>query len=95
MPNRCFAPAKYRPESPPAFASLGEARVWVFAFTRGYNQEHKHRNLKFVSLVECHRGKDGAIFAKRIAVYKQARAKHPERWSRDIRTTGHCRRKCG
>jgi len=47
--------------------------------------EHKHRNLKFVSPDERHRGDDQAIFAQRIKLYEQARAKHPARWSRGIR----------
>lgn len=80
-----FRTCKYRPEFPGAFATLDEARTWMLAFTRWYNEEHKHRNLKFVSPAERHRGEDQAIFAKRIAVYEQARLKHPRRWSRGIR----------
>lgn len=80
-----FRTCKYRPGFPGAFASLEEARAWVLAFSRWYNHEHKHRNLKFVSPVERHAGKDSAIFARRIAVYEAARAKNPERWSKAIR----------
>jgi transposase InsO family protein len=80
-----FRTCKYRPEFPGAFATLEEARAWVLAFTRWYNHEHKHRNLKFVSPAERHVGLDAAIFVKRRAVYEQARAKHPARWSRGIR----------
>ena len=80
-----FRTCKYRPDFPGAFASLEEARAWALRFVRWYNHEHKHRNLKFVSPVERHAGHDVAIFAKRIALYAQARAKHPERWSRGIR----------
>lgn len=80
-----FRTCKYRPGFPGAFASLEEARAWVLAFTRWYNHEHKHRNLKFVSPVERHAGKDSAIFERRIAVYEAARAKNPERWSQAIR----------
>jgi len=84
-PESLFRTCKYRPEYPGAFATLDEARAWVLAFVRWYNHEHKHRNLKFVSPVERHDGKDTAIFARRIAVYEQARAKHPTRWSKNIR----------
>ena len=80
-----FRTCKYRPEFPGAFASLDEARRWVLRFTRWYNHEHKHRNLKFVSPAERHRGDDRAIFTRRTALYEQARAKHPARWSRGIR----------
>ena len=58
---------------------------WVLSFVRWYNHEHKHRNLKFVSPAERHRGEDRAIFAKRKAVYEEARATHPARWSRGVR----------
>ncbi len=80
-----FRTCKYRPTYPGAFSTIEEARTWVLGFTRWYNHEHKHRNLKFVSPAERHQGKDAAIFAHRIAVYEAARAKHPERWSRQIR----------
>lgn len=80
-----FRTCKYRPEFPGAFATLDDARQWMLRFTRWYNHEHKHRNLKFVSPTERHRGADRAIFAKRMTVYEQARAKHPARWSGGIR----------
>jgi transposase InsO family protein len=80
-----FRTCKYRPEFPGAFATLEEARAWMLSFTRWYNHEHKHRNLKFVSPAERHQGVDRAVFANRMAVYEQARAKHPMRWSGRIR----------
>lgn len=80
-----FRTCKYRPEFPGAFASLDEARAWMLRFVRWYNHEHKHRNLKFVSPAQRHDGADRIIFAKRLAVYKQARAKHPARWSGNVR----------
>jgi putative transposase len=46
----------------------------------GTIHEHKHRNLKFVSPAQRHYGTDQSIFAKRVAVYEQARKKHPARW---------------
>lgn len=80
-----FRTCKYRPEFPGAFATIEEARQWMLRFTRWYNHEHKHRNLKFVSPAQRHSGEDAALFAKRTTVYAQARAKHPTRWSRGIR----------
>lgn len=80
-----FRTCKYRPGFPGAFATLEDARAWVLAFSRWYNHEHKHRNLKFVSPAERHRGDDQAIFAKRTAVYEAARTRHPMRWSRGVR----------
>ena len=68
-----FRTCKYRPEFPGVFATLEDARAWVLRFTRWYNQEHKHRNLKFVSPAQRHGGEEKNIFARRIAVYEQAR----------------------
>lgn len=80
-----FRTCKYRPEFPGAFATLDEARAWMLRFTHWYNHEHKHRNLKFVSPAQRHRGEEKNIFAQRIAVYEHARARHPHRWSKNIR----------
>ena len=80
-----FRTCKYRPEFPGAFAAIDEARAWLLTFTRWYNHEHKHRNLKFVSPAQRHCGEDATIFARRVTVYEQARAKHPARWSGNIR----------
>ena len=80
-----FRTCKYRPDYPGVFARLDEARTWALGFERWYNHAHKHRNLKFVSPAERHCGADRAIFAARIALYEQARAKHPARWSRTTR----------
>lgn len=80
-----FRTCKYRPEFPGAFASLDAARAYMLAFTRWYNHEHKHRNLKFVSPAQRHGGEDAAIFARRTVVYEAARARNPARWSRTTR----------
>lgn len=80
-----FRTCKYRPNFPAAFASIEQARTWMMSFARWYNHVHKHRNLKFVSPAERHRGEEKAIFARRIGVYEAARERNPERWSRNIR----------
>ena len=81
-----FRTCKYRPAFPVhGFADIAQARAHMLAFTRWYNHEHKHRNLKFVSPAQRHEGQDGAIFTRRIAVYEAARARRPERWSGAIR----------
>ncbi|EQD53156.1 integrase catalytic subunit, partial [mine drainage metagenome] len=80
-----FRTVKYRPHDPGAFAGIEEARTWMLGFVRRYNEEHQHRNLKFVSPAERHEGKDAAIFAHRMAVYEPARSRSPGRWSRNIR----------
>ena len=80
-----FRTCKYRPEYPGVFTDLDAARTWALNFMRWYNHEHKHRNLKFVSPAQRHCRADRTIFAARSRVYEQARARHPERWSRGTR----------
>ena len=76
-----FHTFKYRPTYPVnGFADIEEARVFCLAFTRWYNQEHKHSGLKFISPVERHTGQDQEIMANRKVVYELAKARHPERW---------------
>ena len=80
-----MASVKYRPAYPGAFTTIDEARAWMLTFVRWHNTGHKHRNLKCVSPAERQRGDDAVIFQYRITVSAQARSRHPERWSRDIR----------
>lgn len=81
-----FRTCKYHPTYPEGgFASLEAARQWVLAFVRWYNTEHRHRSIQFVTPAERHAGEDRRILANRRTVYEQARQRHPERWSREIR----------
>jgi len=77
-----FKTLKYHPGFPDKpFDSLQEARQWVAGFQRWYNDIHRHSALKFVTPAQRHRGEDGAILEKRLALYEAARARRPERWS--------------
>jgi len=81
-----FRTLKYRPEYPEkAFENLSAARQWVDGFVNWYNHEHMHSAIKFVTPVQRHNGEDKVILAQRKQVYQQAKAKHPERWSGEIR----------
>lgn len=81
-----FRTLKYCPQWPKdGFADLDAARTWVRDFIRWYNHEHRHSRIRFVTPEERHQGKDSAILARRHALYQQARALSPERWSRDTR----------
>jgi len=81
-----FRTCKYRPDYPVnGFATIDEARAWVLAFTRWYNTEHKHSGLKFITPVQRHTGEASAILAHRKQVYRDAQARHPNRWSGAIR----------
>ncbi|MGH8790483.1 MAG: transposase, partial [Cupriavidus necator] len=77
-----FRTCKYRPDYPrQAFDSVDEARAWTQRFVRWYNHEHKHSGLKFVTPVQRHGGVAAAVLAHREAVYAEAKARTPERWS--------------
>ncbi|NLN48627.1 MAG: IS3 family transposase, partial [Clostridiales bacterium] len=81
-----FKTMKYRPKYPTkGFKTLSEARAWVQKFVWWYNFEHLHSGLKFITPHQRHYGLDKKIIKNRIKVYKRAREKHPERWSRNIR----------
>lgn len=80
-----FRTCKYCPTYPAqGFASLEEARLWMQQFVRGYNDDHRHSGIRFVTPQQRHSGQDQAILAQRQAVYEQARALHPERWAGSI-----------
>ena len=77
-----FRTAKYRPEFPErGFADLEAARSWATAFVRWYNHDHAHSGIRYVSPAQRHAGEDVALLAARHALYQQAKATHPRRWS--------------
>ncbi len=81
-----FRTCKYRPDYPSKpFGSLAEVRTWTQKFVRWYNQKHKHSGLKFVTPAQRHSGLDAVILARREEVYRDARNRNPQRWSRDTR----------
>jgi transposase InsO family protein len=81
-----FRTCKYRPAYPDqGFETLEAAREWVQQFVRWYNHEHRHSAIQFVTPHERHQGLDPDILAQRKAVYEQAKARHPQRWSGETR----------
>jgi len=54
-------------------------------FVDWYNHEHRHSQIKYVTPIQRHNGHDAALLERRQAIYQQAKAKRPERWSREIR----------
>jgi len=77
-----FRTAKYRPEFPTkGFADLEAARHWGRQFVHWYNHEHRHSGIRYVSPAQRHAGQDGLMLAARHALYQQARARNPRRWS--------------
>ena len=81
-----FRTLKYRPEYPRRpFANIEEARDWVRGFVSWYNTEHLHSAIRFATPDDRHFGRDREILAQRRRVYEEARKRHPERWTGDIR----------
>jgi transposase InsO family protein len=67
------------------FGSLEQATEWVTSFVAWYNTQHRHSGIRFVTPEERHSGRETAILADREEVYRRARAKNPERWTRQTR----------
>ncbi|MCU6376610.1 IS3 family transposase [Morganella morganii] len=81
-----FRTLKYVPQWPSSgFKTLAEARKWVEKFTRWYNHSHLHSGIGYVTPSQRHTGEDITLLKQRDAVYKAAKAYHPERWSGDTR----------
>mgnify|MGYP006279156623 CR=1 FL=1 len=81
-----FKTMKYRPKYPAkGFLNLEEARKWVEKFVNWYNYKHLHSGINFLTPYQRHYGLDQRIMKKRIETYEKAKAKHPERWSNNIR----------
>ena len=81
-----FKTLKYRPEYPAQpFTNITKARQWVAGFVDWYNHEHRHSAIQFVTPAQRHARLDTAILTHRKAVYEAAKARNPERWSRQTR----------
>jgi len=82
-----FRTVKYCPSYPNGgFISLDSARGWVLEFVRWYNTEHQHSGISYVTPEQRHNGKAAEILLSRKSVYETARAKNPERWTKNVRT---------
>lgn len=85
-----FRTMKYCPRWPSeGFKDLQAVRDWVNRFVGWYNNEHCHSRIGFVTPSQRHRGEDKDILAMRKEVYRQAKEKHPHRWSGETRKWEH------
>ena len=77
---------RHRPEYPSAaFKSLEDARGWVEAFVRWYNEEHRHSAIQFVTPAQRYAGVHIEILSGRTEVYEEAKRNNPNRWSSQVR----------
>jgi putative transposase len=81
-----FKTMKYCPSFPErGFASLEEARKWVEKFVDWYNNLHLHSGINFVTPASKHSGSDEQILSNRHLIYQLAKAKNPNRWTKETR----------
>ncbi len=80
-----FKTVKYYPAYPyGGFASLVEARKWVYSSVEGYNHFHRHSGIKYVTPDERHAGLDIAILANRrqlLRTSKGSESREMDPWS--------------
>jgi len=67
------------------FGSVDAAQAWVDRFVHWYNTIHRHSGIRYVTPDQRHRGLDREILQRRVEVYREARMRHPMRWSRSTR----------
>ena len=81
-----FKTLKYCPMFPSRpFENIIEAKAWMEKFETWYNTEHLHSGINFVTPESKHNGIDVEILKRREEIYKNARQKNPNRWSKKIR----------
>lgn len=81
-----FRTLKYRPSYPyKGFLDIEHARKWCIEFTNWYNNEHRHKNLNYVTANQRHNGESEGIFEKRRQIYEEAKKRNPRRWSGNTR----------
>jgi putative transposase len=77
-----FKTLKYRPEFPPRFGSIQDARAHCRIFFHWYNHQHRHSGIGFMTPATVHRGRQHAVAQVRQLALDAAAARHPERFVR-------------
>ena len=75
-----FRTLKYCPPFPERFGCLEDGRAFGQTFFHGYNHEHRHRGLGFLTPAVVHDGLAVTVRAQRQHVLATAYAAHPERF---------------
>src|SRR6266404_6238506 len=75
-----FKTLKYRPDFPPRFGSIEDARAHCQDFFRWYNTEHRHSGIGLMPPDTVHYGRSTALTAKRAVTLDIAFAAHPARF---------------
>ncbi len=75
-----FKTLKYRPDFPPRFGSIEDARAHCQEFFRWYNTEHRHSGIGYMAPDTVHYGRSTALTEKRAHTLGIAFAAHPARF---------------
>jgi putative transposase len=75
-----FKTLKYRPEFPPRFGCLEDARTHCRGFFRWYNTEHRHSGIAFMTPENVHHGRALAIVEARTQALNDAFEANPARF---------------
>ena len=75
-----FKTLKYRPDFPDQFTSVEQARSFLQAFFRWYNEAHHHVGIALMTPASVHYGKAEGIASQRDEVLAKAFRDHPERF---------------
>lgn len=75
-----FKTLKYRPEFPPRFGSIQDARVFCQEFFAWYNTEHHHSGIGWLTPETVHYGGAEKTLSARQNVLNEAYQRHPERF---------------
>jgi len=77
-----FKTMKYSPGYPDRFGSYSDALSWCQSFVPGYNSEHRHSSLEYLTPEAVHYGEGDARLAQRQKVLEEAYQRNPERFVR-------------
>jgi putative transposase len=75
-----FKTLKYRPDFPPSFGSLEDARGHCRAFFQWYNHEHRHSGIAYLTPYDLHTGRAEAVLEARAKALDAAFEAHPARF---------------
>ncbi len=77
-----FKTLKYRPDFPPRFGCIQDARVHCDTFFTWYNHDHRHSGIGLHTPADVHHGRAGAVREARAVTLSSAYELHPERFVR-------------
>jgi transposase InsO family protein len=77
-----FKTMKYRPDFPPRFGCIEDARLFCREFFRWYNTEHYHSGLGLLTPEMVHYRRADEVVERRKSILLRAYQAHPERFVR-------------